>query len=133
MKEQTKKVLHLTLKKKWFDLILSGEKKEEYREIKPYWVNRLCENFEAEYPYFIETICRHMIEEMDNTDLSFDFKKFSTICFRNGYAKNSPTITIECIGIEISEGKTEWGAEPNTKYFVIKLGSIIKDEFLSTF
>jgi len=28
--------LHLTLKKNWFDLILSGEKKEEYREIKPY-------------------------------------------------------------------------------------------------
>ena len=31
------KYLQLTLKKKWFDLILSGEKKEEYREIKPYW------------------------------------------------------------------------------------------------
>jgi len=29
--------LHLTLTKNWFDLILSGEKKEEYREIKPYW------------------------------------------------------------------------------------------------
>ncbi len=28
--------LHLTLKKNWFDLILSGEKKEEYREIKHY-------------------------------------------------------------------------------------------------
>ena len=31
------RVLHLTLKKKWFDMILSGEKKEEYREIKSYW------------------------------------------------------------------------------------------------
>ena len=29
--------LHLTLNKKWFDMILSGEKTEEYREIKPYW------------------------------------------------------------------------------------------------
>ena len=27
----------MTLKKKWFDMIKSGEKKEEYREIKPYW------------------------------------------------------------------------------------------------
>ena len=26
------KILHLTLKKKWFDLIQSGEKTEEYRE-----------------------------------------------------------------------------------------------------
>ena len=33
--------LNLTLKKKWFDMILSGEKKEEYREIKQYWRKRL--------------------------------------------------------------------------------------------
>lgn len=36
-----KKILHLTLKKKWFDMILSGVKKEEYREVKAYWVDRL--------------------------------------------------------------------------------------------
>ena len=35
------KTLHLTLKKKWFDMIASGKKKEEYREIKPYWFERL--------------------------------------------------------------------------------------------
>ena len=27
------KTLHLNLKKQWFDMILSGEKKEEYREL----------------------------------------------------------------------------------------------------
>ena len=27
-------MLTLSIKKKWFDMILSGEKKEEYREIK---------------------------------------------------------------------------------------------------
>ena len=31
----------LTLKKQWFDMIASGEKKEEYREIKDYWWMRL--------------------------------------------------------------------------------------------
>ena len=31
-------MLTLPIKKKWFDMILSGEKKEEYREIKPYYV-----------------------------------------------------------------------------------------------
>lgn len=35
------KILHLTLTKKWFDMILSGEKKEEYREITKYWKVRL--------------------------------------------------------------------------------------------
>lgn len=36
-------LLHLTLHKKWFDAIARGEKKEEYRECKPYWDNRLKE------------------------------------------------------------------------------------------
>ena len=34
------KTLTLAIKKKWFDLIASGEKKEEYREIKPYYQTR---------------------------------------------------------------------------------------------
>lgn len=31
----------LPIKKKWFDMIASGEKKEEYREMKPYYDKRL--------------------------------------------------------------------------------------------
>ena len=34
-------MLILPIKKKWYDMILSGEKKEEYREIKPYYTKRL--------------------------------------------------------------------------------------------
>ena len=34
-------ILTLPIHKKWFDMILSGEKTEEYREIKPWYVNRL--------------------------------------------------------------------------------------------
>lgn len=33
-------MLVLPIKKKWFDMIKSGEKKEEYREIKPYYDSR---------------------------------------------------------------------------------------------
>ena len=39
-------MLTLPIKKKWFDMIKSGEKKEEYREIKPYYTSRF--NFEDE-------------------------------------------------------------------------------------
>ena len=35
------KILDLPLKKEWYDMIESGEKTEEYREIKPYWCKRL--------------------------------------------------------------------------------------------
>jgi len=41
------KILHLTLKKKWFDMIASGEKREEYREIKPYWIKRLNKSYDV--------------------------------------------------------------------------------------
>lgn len=39
-------ILKLTLKKKWFNMIASGEKKEEYREIKNYYMNRLTNKYE---------------------------------------------------------------------------------------
>lgn len=35
------KTLTLTLKKKWFDMIKDGIKKEEYREMKECWYKRL--------------------------------------------------------------------------------------------
>ena len=48
-------MLILPIKKKWFDMILSGEKKEEYREIKEYYETRFQNLFGAITIYpFIE-------------------------------------------------------------------------------
>lgn len=41
-----KTILHLTLKKQWFDEIRAGVKKVEYREDKPYWRNRLFKHYD---------------------------------------------------------------------------------------
>ncbi len=98
-------VLHLTLKKKWFDMIASGEKKEEYREINDYWIRRLNKNGLAS---------------------DDEFKDFAVIIFRNGYSKKSPTVKIEFDEIFIGRGKSEWGAEEGQEYFIIKLGEIIR-------
>ena len=38
-------MLILPIKRKWFDMIVSGEKKEEYREIKPYYDSRFMNAF----------------------------------------------------------------------------------------
>lgn len=89
------KVLHLTLRKKWFDMIASGEKTEEYREIKPYWEKR------------------------------FFSKGYDLVHFRNGYSKNSPSMTFELSNISIKRGQTEWGAYPGKKYYVLTLGKRI--------
>jgi hypothetical protein len=101
------KVLHLTLKKKWFDMIASGEKKEEYREMKPYWQKRLVK---------------------DGYWHSQRVKDFDIIRFRLGYAKNAPTMDFEFKGGYPSDyGVPEWGGKEHTsaRIFVLKLGERI--------
>ena len=41
------KTLKLVLKKKWYDMIESGEKKEEYRDFSEYWKSRLLKPYDA--------------------------------------------------------------------------------------
>lgn len=106
------KTLHLVLKSQWFDMIASGEKKEEYREIKEYWVKRL--GFHANVQFDIQ----------QGVFFPPEVIKYDTITFHKGYSKK--TITIKCEGIKISQGKPKWGAEKGKVYFVINLGERIK-------
>lgn len=115
------KTLHLNLKRKWFDMILSGEKPEEYRGIMNYWITRLCLGLWDEYGNENPLILP--IKEEDY--IRFIFEEFDTITFSNGYSKDRPQFVIEFKGIEIREGNPKWGAKPGKKYFVIKLGKII--------
>lgn len=101
------KTLHLILKKKWFDMIKSGEKKEEYRDISKHWTSRLANsNF---FPMII-------------------YKDFDTVTFTNGYAKDAPRFVIKFKGITQDFGNLNWGADKNKEYFVIKLGEIIQSK-----
>jgi len=104
--DSSNRVLKLTLKKQWFDMILSGEKTEEYREIKRYWIQRLCNEIEFE----------------NNSSWEAVSKKYDWVEFTNGYNKNSPRVTLEWKGLEIRTGNTDWGAIDGEDYFVIKLG-----------
>lgn len=92
----------LPLKRKWFNMIVSGEKKEEYREIKPFWTLRLT-----------------------------PFRRYDAVTFTLGYPKADDMnrrMTYRIKDIHIGYGKQEWGAESNTKYYVISLGERILDE-----
>lgn len=100
------KTLKLVLKKKWYDMIASGEKKGEYREMKEYWINRLADDA---LPPFFE-------------------RRYATVTFYLGYAKDRPSMSFKIESITIGKGKTEWGAEPGKDYFVIKLGERILEE-----
>jgi hypothetical protein len=104
------RILHLTLKKQWFDLIASGDKREEYRELKIYWLKRLLK---------VPTMERSGIANPDN------IKQFDIVRFRHGYAKNAPEMDVECRGIDVGIGNPKWGAEPYEDYFTIALGKIL--------
>jgi hypothetical protein len=71
------KLLHLTLYKKFFDLVLEGKKKEEYRDKTKYWRTRLFN---------------------ENNVKPFDF-----IIFKNGYSKDAPWMKIKWIGLRIDK------------------------------
>lgn len=106
------KVLNLTLHYRWFHMIKRGNKPEEYRDIKKYWIQRLT------WHEFHKALPEEIAEEMLRKDIDI-------IRFKNGYAKSADTFDIECKGLEIRSGETKWGAEPGAKYFVIKLGKIL--------
>lgn len=68
-----KRVLHLTLYRKWFDLIAAGGKKSEFRDDTPYWHARLFTGGKA--------------------------RVYDEVWFTNGYGKNRPFMRVECRGI----------------------------------
>lgn len=110
------KCLHLTLNRRWFDLIASGEKKEEYRELKEYWANRLIWD---QFSWDFKNWQSHIAAAPD-----LFFNHFDTIVFKNGYSKKSPIMEVEFNGIRIGKGQSKWGA-PDCDVFIISLGNIL--------
>jgi len=98
--EDGMKILHLTLKKQWFDMIASGVKKEEYRELKPYWHKRLAN------------------------------KQYDAISFRNGCSKGARQILVELKEVCLSFGIVEWGAPEETPVYILRLGKIVSQQTL---
>ena len=114
--EVNMKTLHLPLKAKWYEMIESGVKTEEYREIKPYWIKRLCDNWVGRDRFIdcMNNCCINCIQTKLHNLYKYDVVKFSY-----GYTKRTMTFEIE--SITIGKGKPEWGA-PTEEVFIIKLG-----------
>jgi hypothetical protein len=72
-------------------MIQSGEKREEYRELKPYWHTRLY------------------------------LKNFDVIVFRNGYSKDAPSMCVQAGKIRIGRGNPKWGAPVDKDVWIIPL------------
>ena len=101
------KILDLSLTYKWYDMIASGTKREEYREIKDYWLHRL-------------TYIRFFTGKLDS-ELSLA-KHYDFVRFHRGQG-GKLSMLIECKGISVGYGNPEWGAPTNKEVFIIKLGN----------
>lgn len=117
--------LTLTLNKKLFNMVLSGEKKEDYREVKKHWVQRLVNLHFNTKDYQGEGNAISLILNNKEYYSKNRMNVPKSIEFRNGCAETSPSILVECLGIEIGGGRKEWGAKDSIDYFVIKLGKEI--------
>lgn len=98
------KILELPLKKEWYNMIESGEKREEYREIKPYWSKRFV-GFDA-------PLLSHRYGYQHA-----NVKGYTHVRFRYGYTKRTMLYKIDEIIIE--RGNPYWGA-PEYPVFIIK-------------
>ena len=93
-------MLHLVLKKKWYDMIASGEKREEYRDAKDYYRTRI-DNF---IHRFADKEVKHLV-----------------VAFSCGRRKASLYMTVIGVNSYPNCLHPEWG-EPNTPHYVIALG-----------
>lgn len=101
--------LNLTIKRKWFDMIVSGKKLEEYRD---------CENRQVQRAYLAAF-----------NDVNYWYRPRIAI-FRNGYTMETRALAIEIIGYDLRGSTTvkhpEWG-EPKCRrlHLVVQLGKIL--------
>lgn len=119
------RTLHLVLIGKWYDMIASGEKTEEYRDLTPYWCNRLIQKYGIGYwneecaTYPKDKLSKEYINQWKE-ELKFEgYTHYDAVCFHRGYTNITMSFKYEYLYID--KGKEEWGA-PKEPVFIIKLG-----------
>ena len=102
--------LEIPVSEPWFSMIRNGTKKEEYREIKPYWTTR----FRKVFPF------------VKNTNIPFENTFRIWIRLRNGYGTGRPSFLAE-VSLKKGYGKPEWGAEEGKEYYVLTVHAVCEE------
>lgn len=97
------KPLKLVLNYKWYNMIDSGEKPEEYRDTTPFYKSRI----------------EKYIKALENDEEVY-------VTFYKAYTKDRLRMTFRIDYIVKTEGKQEWGAKPGIIYYCIGLGRRVK-------
>lgn len=107
-------MLILPIKKKWLDMIMSGEKKEEYRKIKKYWTVRI-----VRWLGFRDSETETVMELLKSQGTI----KAKPVILQNGYGQNAKRTQAMCT-LSIGTGREEWGAEPGKEYYRFRVQNI---------
>ena len=135
--------LQLNLIKQWFDLTLQGIKKEEYRDITPYWAKRfLCmENGDSLTKCYSEETIKWICISLQRWEglyynsiedvlgkFHIKFKEYKDTDFRNGYKSLDKVrrFIIENKGVTAGIGKEEWGFIGDKPMFIINHGEVLE-------
>lgn len=86
--------LHLPLKAQWYEMIESGVKREEYRIISHYWVQRLlvrCNGKRLRRDEALEYAFREDMLKFPTVNEALKFKKYDAVKFSYGYTHRTMT------------------------------------------
>ena len=92
------KTLFMTIRKEPFLAIKNGIKKEEYRDIKEYYINK------------------------------FDFNKYDYVILKNGYSATAPQIKLEVKNIRKGYSNPAWCGGFKEFCYIIELGELIESK-----
>lgn len=104
----------------WFDMILSGVKKEEYRECSVFNRQRLCVSS-------VWMMAEHSGIEVLSVD---EWKPFKVLHLTNGYGHYKPQLWAHIESITIGRGNPEWGAPTDRDVFIIRIGDVFHSKNL---
>lgn len=110
--------LDLVVTGKWYDMIEAGIKKEEYRELKPFWVKRFCYWWKSEHDINCKR-CSYL-KCLQNGYVCYPF---DVVHFHRGYTKTTCSFELETVFI--GTGNEDWGAPKDEDVFILKLGKRI--------
>ncbi len=98
-----KVILNLTIERRWFDMIASGEKREEYRSVDNKQVERACRLVSNGWP-----------------------REDAAMVLRNGYRMDSHAVVVRVVGLGIRRDAVhpEWG-EPDYPHYAISFDKVV--------
>lgn len=103
----------LQTRKKWFNMMKSGERKEDYRKIN------------IDYTMMFEQIYgKYWVLHRIDFDTTLPEKE---VVFRCGYFKKAKLMRAICT-LTKGYGKPEWGAKPDEKYYILHIKKILDEQ-----